>query len=397
MTRVRVIVVGTLLAASALFALVRGSESATSPPGRTEAVRAPSPLAAPTGRLEPPALAATEPAKATVPESEAKRLTRLAETSDDPRVIEASFASILTTYAARSSKKPGPDADLERAIVKHVGSERSSTVVAALEAARIALMAREPRPGVTSAVAGLAGSEQPPAKRYAALEALNLLRPDRRAENVLVAFEEALVAKQPELVSLALLALSQSRASFEAATEPTRTRIAARIVTLLGHYDPGVRGHALLVLSEIPTLVPAKERYGAAERALGDREAFVRARGADLFARCGEPMAIHLLIEHVRDLAAARYELRGFSTLDGKPGTLVHEVPGRKRVAEAALFAILALSRSESGSTALVLTLGGVPASDALVLENAEIASTWYAAVRASIPNTPLRAAAAAK
>ncbi|HEY3499569.1 MAG TPA: hypothetical protein VGK73_32990 [Polyangiaceae bacterium] len=390
MTRVRLIAAGSSLAALGLLALFlrAGSE----PPGTTSA---PLPTRA-TARVEPsrplgPGALEGEPAATPPNESDTKRLTRIAETSADPRVIEAAFADILTTYAARSTKKPGPDADLERAIVKHVGSDRPGTARAALEAARIALMAAEPRPGVTSAIVDLSSADRPAPRRYAALGALNLLRPDRRDASVLSAFERALDAKQPELVSFALLALSQSRASLEAAPEATRTGIARRVVTLLGHYDPGVRGHALLVLSEIRQLATFEERYQAAKRALTDRDAYVRAQGAELLGRSGEPLAIHLLIEHVRDLSPARYELRGFDELDGRPGTLVHEVPGRKRVAEAVLFAVLSLSRVLDGSDPLVLTLGGPLASDALVLENAELARSWYDVRKQRIPTAPLQ------
>jgi hypothetical protein len=319
------------------------------------------------------------------PQSDAQRLTYLAETSDDPRVVEASLAAILSTYAARSTRKPGPDADLERVLVKHVKSERPTTVSAALTAARIALMAEQPREGVTSAIAELAGPESPAPRRYAALEALNQLRPDRRAAHVFAAFERALDASEPHLVSAALVALSQSGPSLEPLLEPTRARLAKRVEALLGHYDPGVRGSALLVLSELPSLVDPSVRFAAAKHALADRHAYVRARAADLLARCREPGAIHLLIEHVGDLTLARYELRGWQELDGSPGTLVHELPGRKRMAEAALFALLSLSQPLDGTSPLTLRLGRQPSNE-LVLENAAIARSWYRAHQGFIP-----------
>ena len=331
---------------------------------------------------------AAKPTEVSVPQhSEAQRLTYLAETSDDPLVIEASLAAILSTYAARSTRKPGPDADLERVLVKHVKSERASTAIAALTAARIALMAEQPREGVTSAIVELAAPQSPPARRYAALEALNQLRPDRRIAHVLVAFEHALDASEPHLVSMALLALSQSGPSLEPLPDPTRARLAQRVATLLGHYDPGVRGGALLALAELPSLIDPGMRLAAAKRAMKDRDPYVRARGADLLARCREPGAIHLLIEHVSDLALARYELRGWSKLDGSPGTLVHELPGRKRVAESALFAIRSLSESLEGASPLTLRLGRQPSNE-LVLENAAIARSWYEAHQGVIPRS---------
>lgn len=329
-----------------------------------------------------------DPSQTAVP-SDPKALTRLLETSDDPRVVEAALAAVPALYAARSTRKPGPDEDLERAIIRHLRSERASTALAALEAARVPLMTEAPRVEFMTALGELAGSDQPSARRYAVLEALNLLRPDRREEPVLVAFERALDAVEPHLVSLALLAVSQSRASVEAASEAMRSRLAARIATLLRHPDPGVRGHALLAVAEVPPLAAPDARYAMAESALTDTEPYVRARAAALFARCAEPMAIHRLIEHCRDLAGARYELR-FTELDGSAGLLVHEVPGRTRVAEAALFAVLSLGERTNTTSKLELTLGGRPESNERVLENAALAAAWYRTERARIPTRPL-------
>jgi hypothetical protein len=318
-----------------------------------------------------------------------KLLSRLAESSDDPRVVEASFAAILSTYASRSTRKPAPDPELSRAIVKHVRSQRASSARAALNAARIPLMTAEPSETVTAAVVALAAPERDSARRHAALETLNLIRPNRRNETVLLAFEGALDAKEPHLVAMALLALSQSRASVEAAPATTRERVGKRVVALLGHHDAGVRGHSLLVLSEIQSLETAATRYRAALRALSDRDPYVRARAADLLARGREPAAIHALIEHVHDLAPARYELRGWSELDGSEGALVLELPGRRRVADAALFAIVTLGEMLRDAGRLQLTLGRGPASDAVVLENAELARNWYRAEKPRIPKQP--------
>jgi hypothetical protein len=398
-SRTRIIVAVSALTAVAVAALLlrRGAvvpapvTQAAAPP----AVRDVEPSAAREGNAESDRAASPGEARHTAKgplsqEPDAQRLTYLAETSDDPRVVEASLAAILSTYAARSTRKPGPDADLERVLVKHVKSERPATAIAALAAARIVLMAEQPRDGVTSAISELAAPQSPPPRRYAALEALNQLRPDRRAAHVLVAFERALDASEPHLVSMALLAFSQSGPSLESLPEPARARLAKRVAALIGHYDPGVRGGALLAMAELPSLIDHGVRIAAGERALADRDAYVRARGADLLARCREPAAIHLLIEHIGDLTLARYELSGWSRLDGSPGTLVHELAGRKRVAEAALVAIRSLSESLDGASPLRLKLGRQPSND-VVLDNAAIASSWYEAHRGIIPTRSFR------
>jgi len=315
-------------------------------------------------------------------------LTELAATSDDEAVVEAAFEAIVSTHAARSTRKPGADPALERAIVKHVNSERPSSVKAALEASRISLMSVHPSEAVTDAIAALTVDDQAPERRHAALDTLNLLRPDRRSETVLIAFERGLGAQEPHLVSLALTALSQSRASVEAAPEATRARLTARVLELVAHQDPGVRGNALMLLSEVPSLAPPETRYRAADRALRDPAPYVRARAAELFARTLQPAAIRALIEHAGDLALARYELP-YPTLTGGTESLVHALPARKRVADAVLFAIQSLSERLSGVKPFVLTLGGRPASDAEVLENARLAQSFYAEAQARIPSAP--------
>lgn len=323
-----------------------------------------------------------------LPRSRAEELTALAASSDDPAVIEATFAELRTVYAARSTRKPAPDAALERVLVKHLGASRDSTLRAALETARVALVTEPPSEAVVSAIARASASDQALPRRAAALEALNFLREGRRGAAVLGAFEQGLDAEEPELVSLALAALSQSRASVERAGDATRAELAERVLSLLGHGDPGVRGNALWVLSELPSLVPGLRRYEAGQRALLDRVAYVVAQGAALLARCGRAAAIHALIREVGDVRAARYELarRG---LDGSPGVLVHELPGRKRVGEAALFAVRSLGETIPGGEPFTLTLRDRYTDDALVRENAESARAWYRRNQALIPQVP--------
>ncbi len=306
-----------------------------------------------------------------------------AQTSDDPRAIVATLEALGSTYAARSTRKPAPDAELERVLVKHLGSEHDAVVRAALTTARVSLLTEPPQAGVVAAIVELMGKDKATSRRAAGLEALNFLRPDRRSGDVLSAFQTALDAEQPELVSLGLLALSQSGPSMAGAPDATRTALGERVIALLGHGNPGVRGRALLVLAELPALVTEEKRFAAGKHALLDRDPYVSAQAADLLARTRKAAAIHGLIELVRDPRAARYELRGSS------GLLLHEVPGRRRVAEAALFAIQSLGETVSGAERLRLTLRDRYTDDPLVLENAEAAKAWYRSLAGRIPREP--------
>lgn len=317
----------------------------------------------------------------------ARLFTELADTSTDPREIEAALRAIPFVYASRPTpRRPGPDAELERVLAKHVASETPAIALAALEAAAVPLMAKEPGAALTNAIVDLADADQPTARRYAALEALNRLRPNRRGDAVLAAFDRALAANEPHLVSLALLALATSGPALEATSAVNRDALAARVLELGRHADPGVRGHALFVLAELAWLLEPRARLEAARDHRDDRHPLVRAHASALAARCDQPMAIHWLIGLVADLEPARYALTGWTQLDGTPGTLVHTLPGRSRVADAALFALQSLAQRVEGARPLRLTLGGRAAPDALVEENAATARAWYQAERARVP-----------
>lgn len=315
--------------------------------------------------------------------SDAKSLTMLAESSDDPRVIVATLEALGTAYAARSTRKPAPDADLERVLVKHLASEDDAIRKAALATSRISLLTEEPQEGVVESLVALTGKDEPSSRRIAGLEALNFLRPDRRGGNVLHAFEAALTAEEPAIVSQGLLALSQSGASLENAPETTRATLSERIFALLGHGNPGVRGRALLVLAELPFLAEEKQRFDAGKRALLDRDPYVCAQAADLLSRVGKAAAIHSLIELVMDLRAARYELRYGA------GVVLHEVPGRRTVAEAVLFAVKRLGEAQSGLEPLVLTMRDRYTNDTSIAENAGAARAWYSRNQAKIAREP--------
>jgi hypothetical protein len=321
--------------------------------------------------------------------SNAEVFTYIADTSDDPPVIAAALRETLNVYSSRSSQKRAPDAELERVLLKHLRSSEPTVLTAALSAARIPLMMAAPSEAIATAVSESAKPERAASLRAAALETLGLLRPDRRGAQVLAVFEQALGAAEPHLISLALLALSQSGPSLLGLVEGERTRLAARVFELRRHPDPGVRGRSLAVLADVEGLVAADLRFAAGREHLADPHGYVRAQAADLLLRCREPMAIHALIELAGDLAEARYELRGFTTLDGNAGTLLHVVPGRPRVADAALLALLTLSQQLPGVSALVLSLGGRASPEALLVQNGEAARLWYRSEAPRIPRVP--------
>jgi hypothetical protein len=187
------------------------------------------------------------------------------------------------------------------------------------------------------------------------------------------------------VVSQALFALANSGPSLATLAQARRAQVAQRVVDLASHPNAGVRGRALFVLAEVAELVAAEARLAVALRQLRDGDPYVRAEAANLAGRCRAPRAIHALMAHIADLAAARYDL-SFVDIEGRPSVAEHRVPGRPRVAEAALFAILALSREVQVAKPVELTLGGGIQPQARVLENVASVRRWYGEVVAQIP-----------
>lgn len=324
------------------------------------------------------------------PEAEGVRegpagIVQTLEESDDPRALEAALRSVLTTYASRSTRKPVPDAALEHAIARQLTAEDGAVARSAFAAARVPLMTEAASPALASAIASTVTPERTPARRTLALEALNLIRPDRRGAPVLAAIKQSLAAPEPEVVSQALFALAQSGPSLAALSDADRAELAERVQQLTLHHNPAVRGRALFALAEVAELGTPQVRLDSAVRHLGDPLPYVRAEAANLAARSRDARAVHALLSYVGDLALARYEL-AFIDIEGRPAVAEHAVPGRKRVAEAALFAILALSREATVSKHFELTLRGSAESDARVLENAAIVRAWYGDVAAQLP-----------
>ena len=335
--------------------------------------------------------------EATRARANAKLFTYMAGTSEEPHVVRASLDAIQKAYSSRSSLKEAPDADLSRVLAKHLRSSQPTLALAAFEATRIPLMTDRPRPELCATLVEMTKPAEPAARRYAALEALDLIRPNQRSAEVLAAFEAALSATEPQLVSAALYALAQSGPSFDGVGH-SKT-LGPTAVALTTHADGGVRGRALALLTELrglaePALIGLKAR-----QMLGDGQPFVRAQAAATLEQLREPAAIHALMAVVDDLALARHVIEGWQTLDGSPGQLTHVLPGRRRVAESALFAIRSLSTPEAASSAgpadapelppwrsLVVTLGGPAQTDELVRENAALAKAWYRTASTLLP-----------
>jgi|GEM_PF-6656803 len=294
----------------------------------------------------------------------------------DPAAILSALAAVEAAYVAQGPGDAPFDPALDREVLRALDSEQPAVVARALAAARVPMVAGRPGQELVAAVLRLAAEDQSPARRQAALQALGSLRPSQRSPAWLERFEAALRAPQPEVVATALeVLLASPRAWQERAA--LRARWLPRVTGLVGHPDPGIRGRALGLLGSLD---------GAAARplaraALRDPHPFVRAVGCDVLGQTDEAAYIHELMPLGEDRAEARYDLVGWSRRDGQPGSVPHAGPGRRRVAEAARFAVETLADG-----AIRLPFGGREGADERLEVGIQSARAWYARERARLP-----------
>ncbi|HOU89395.1 MAG TPA: hypothetical protein PLU22_00050 [Polyangiaceae bacterium] len=300
----------------------------------------------------------------------------LADGSGEPAASLSALGAVESAYVAQGPGDAPFDPALDREVIRALDSEHPAVVARALAAARLPMVAGRPGEELLAAVLRLAASDQPPARRQAALQALGSLRPSQRSPAWLERFEAALRAPEPQVIATALEVLLGSPRAWQERAE-LRARWVPLVTGLVGHPDPGIRGRALGLLGALD---------GAAARALAraalrDPHPFVRAVGCDVLGQTDEAAYIHDLMPLVEDRAEARYDLVGFTSLDGQPGSVPHAVPGRRRVAEAALFAVETLADG-----AVRLPFGGREGADERLELSIQSARAWYARERARLP-----------
>lgn len=313
----------------------------------------------------------------------AKLFTHMAANSENPLVVRAALAAIGSAYSSHSETVAAPDRDLRRVLVHHMSSPDPKNAELAFSAARIPLMTETPPTELVEALAGIINSDLEFVRRYRALETLNLLRPSHRIETARAALSRSLERSEPALVSLALFALAESKESLSEARDAELIELAQRVKPLLSHGDPGVRGRALQLLTEIPSLMERSELESRAITALSDGHGYVRGQALDALAASENPNLIRSFLPLTRDMAEARYDIEAGTDLKGEPLLLPHDIPGRRRVAEAALFALRSVraravqNGTLPGEPELMLTLGAEIPSEAALKTLADAAAAW--------------------
>jgi hypothetical protein len=329
----------------------------------------------------------------------AKLFMYMAGTSEQGPVVLASLDAIRYGYSPRGSKKAKPDRDLEKVLVKRLHSPEPAQVQAAFTAAPVALMAQQPEGELLETLLELVRSDSP-ALRWAALESLDLLPPDSRPVAVLEAILRA-TEDTPAFAVRALRALRQSRPTLNGQPE-LKERARARAWLLSSHDDPGLRGSALQALVDLDPNSPG-EISDLARKSITDPHPYVRGMAAAGLSvgTLGRESDVHLLMPLTNDFAEAVATLTGPVALDGKAVELLLNVPGRRLVAESALFSVQRLAMGPPPGTPVpdqspiawkeppVLTIGGRVSGLELVEQNAVKMREWYQSEKKKLPSAP--------
>lgn len=318
------------------------------------------------------------PSTATNEPNNARLFTYLAATSEDPAVIGAALASMYGAYSAHSKRKAQPDADYVAAVEKHLGTEDPKLAARVLLAARTAISGKEGNVGLIDKIVAMA--DRDPYKsgpgRYAIIDTLRVVSSNNRSPALVKVFEDSLDAKETYVVSYALQALYRSSRSVKDVAP-----VKAKALELAKHEDPGVRGRAIELLGAFGKDDPAVRELVLT--ALGDKSPYVRSEAAESIARLRYRPAIHALMPLVDDKESNRYEIRDWTTLDGKPGRLHHDGSPWSFVYDAAMNAVRSLSGGE-------LELERVNPKEITqgLDKSAQATKTWYAKAKSKIPKT---------
>ncbi len=247
--------------------------------------------------------------------------------------------SALVTAALRRLPEVwdgGPGAS-EPALLAVLESPRAEVQAAAIATAGAAIASDSSATATRAALLGLARAHPALGARFAAQEALAALPPAPDTGRLLV---DALGDSATVLVASALLRLS---GRVHALAE--RDAVRAACARLSDHTDPGVRGAALALRSQLVTGAESRAALGRdLDASLSDPHPYVRSQAALAVGRLRRKASLEKLMELVRDSADNAYRLDGFTLLDGSPGAL--EFPGStwRRVDDAALEALSYLS-----------------------------------------------------
>jgi hypothetical protein len=314
------------------------------------------------------------PSKESNKPENARLFTYIAATAQDPVVVGAALSAMYGAYSSHSKRKAQPDGDFVAVVKLQLASADPKIASRALLAARTAVAGTEGDKELIASLIALAPKYKTGAGRYALIDTLRVVSVQNRSPALMQIFSESLDASEPFVASYALQALYRSTRSIE-----DMAAVKAKALKLAKHADPGVRGRALELLGSIGR--GDSEVLALVDAGLKDADPYVRSEACEAAARLHYRSALHEIIKLVDDKANNRYDLRGWTALDGKPGRLHHDGSPWSFVYDAAMNAVRSLSAGD-----LKLERINPKEIEPGLIVNARLTKDWYAKNKAKLP-----------
>jgi hypothetical protein len=254
---------------------------------------------------------------------------------------------------------------LSQAVLASLGSNDDEILGAALSAAR-PLLAAKGEPSIESRLLDLAGRLSQGPGRYALLDTLSSIGADRMGPSHIALAQASLQDKAAYVRSRSLRFLEVHS---EQILEKDRPALSEAVATCLVDLDPGVRGRAAVVLASL-----GRAKAASLRALLKDPIPFVQAQACTALARTGLHEHLQEVLELTTSTAMARYDIRGWTTLEGEPGCESHASSPSGFLGEAAATALALLSHGQ----AKVASIASEDVAGSL-LRNRDAVAAWLA------------------
>jgi hypothetical protein len=354
---------------------VPASPNAVAPPGAGESVSFSEEVKAQAASLQPQLQDSSALYKVTGVKENGPAFVYLASTSEDPKIAAAAFQGMSETYTTyeKSTDKNQVDAAYLAALRKGLASTDKPTLYWALKAAATTQRDDAQDAEITKILNDIARNHAELGARYEALQALSTGSRWQQNEETAETFLQAL-SKEPLLASLALFRWD-GKAGFSSKKE----QLHAAILPLLEHADPGVRGRALLVVTETVPADQKSELAGKLEAMLQDQHAYVRSMAAKSLADMRHLSSAARLMPLLDDKANNTYDIT-YDTLLGQSGTAHHDGGPWSRVDDSTLIALHLMSNQLPEGKRLEYPKINSGSVDADIATEVEKTRAWFKA-----------------
>lgn len=261
-----------------------------------------------------------------------KAFLSLALAGAPPRLTAAALYALEAAHAAHLAEARG----LTDAVLANLESTNDEVLGAALNVSRSLFTSGVDTSAIEKRLLGLAPRLTKGPKRYSLLDSLAGLQSARIGDAHIALAQESLGDEAPYVRSRALrfLELHGHRASASSAPE-----LAASVKLRFTDPDPGVRGRAAVVLATLGQGEPAVFRD-----MLKDPVPYVRSQACAALARANNFEYLTDILQLADSTMVARYDIRGWTTLEGEPGCESHTGSSSGYLGESAAVALLLLN-----------------------------------------------------